>query len=44
MNILEVYFSNGLVSVDHDNWEAKLTKLKPVLYIVNVLGASRFGM
>ena len=31
MKILEVYFSNGLVSVDHDNWKAKLSKLKPVL-------------
>ena len=31
MKILGVYFSNGLVSVEDDNWKAKLTKLKSVL-------------
>lgn len=31
MKILGVYFSNSLVSVEDNNWKAKLTKLKSVL-------------
>ena len=31
MRILGVFFSNGLVSVDQDNWKPKLDKLKSVL-------------
>ena len=31
MRILGVYFSNGLLSVEHDNWKCKLDKLKSVL-------------
>ena len=31
MKILGVFFSNGLVSVDDDNWHAKLNKLSSVL-------------
>ena len=31
MRILGVYFSNGLVNVEGDNWKAKLDKLKQVL-------------
>ena len=31
MRILGVYFSNGLLSVDKDNWKSKLDKLKSVL-------------
>lgn len=31
MRILGVFFSNGLVSVDQDNWKSKLDKLKSVL-------------
>ena len=31
IRILGVYFSNGLVSVDSDNWRAKLDKLESVL-------------
>jgi len=30
MRILEVFFSNGIVSVDNDNWKVKLDKLKSV--------------
>lgn len=50
MRLLGVFFSNGLVSVDEDNWKAQLDKLKSVIglwfigpaMILNVLGASRF--
>ena len=31
MKILGVYFSNGLVNVDADNWKSKLDKLKQSL-------------
>ena len=31
MKILGVYFSNGLLSVENDNWKSKLDKLKSVL-------------
>ena len=31
IRILGVFFSNGLVSVDDDNWNAKLTKLSSIL-------------
>ena len=31
MRILGIFFSNGLVSVDQDNWKPKLDKLKSVL-------------
>lgn len=31
MRILGVYFSNGLLSVDKENWKSKLDKLKSVL-------------
>ena len=31
MRVLGVYFSNGLVNVDDDNWRAKLDKLSSVL-------------
>ena len=31
MRILGVFFNNGLVSVDNDNWKTKLDKLKTVL-------------
>lgn len=31
MRMLGVYFSNGLLSVDKDNWKSKLDKLKSVL-------------
>ena len=31
MRILGVFFNNGLVSVDNDNWKTKLDKLKSVL-------------
>lgn len=31
MRILGVFFSNGLLSVDSDNWKSKLDKLKSVL-------------
>ena len=31
LRILGVYFSNGLVSVDNDNWRSKLDKFKSVL-------------
>ena len=31
MRILGVYFSNGLLSVDNDNWKCKLDKLQSVL-------------
>ena len=31
MRILGVFFSNGLVSVDQDNWKSKLDQLKSVL-------------
>ena len=31
MRILSIFFGNGLVSVDQDNWKPKLDKLKSVL-------------
>ena len=31
LKILGVYFSNGLISVDEDNWRCKLDKLKRTL-------------
>lgn len=31
MRVLGVYFSNGLVNVDDDNWRAKLDKLNSIL-------------
>ena len=31
MRVLGVFFSNGLVSVDDDNWRTKLDKLSSVL-------------
>ena len=31
LRILGVYFSNGLLDVDTDNWKPKLDKLKQVL-------------
>ena len=31
LKILGVYFSNGLVDVDEDNWRSKLDKLKQTL-------------
>ena len=31
MQILAVYFSNGLVSVENDNWKSKLDKLRSIL-------------
>jgi len=31
MRILGVFFNNGLISVDKDNWKMKLDKLKSVL-------------
>lgn len=31
MRLLGVFFSNGLVSADEDDWEAKLNKVKSVL-------------
>ena len=31
MRVLGVFFSNGLVGVDHDNWQSKLDKLNSIL-------------
>ena len=31
MKILGVYFSNGLVSVESDNWQSKLDRLQNVI-------------
>ena len=43
MRILGVFFSNGLVSVDHDNWRARLDKLSTVLSLWKQRGLSFLG-
>ena len=43
MRILGVFFSNGLTSVDDDNWRAKLDKLEKILHLWNQRDLSFIG-
>ena len=43
MKILGVYFSNGLVSVESDNWKSKLDKLENVVNLWKQRALSLLG-